>query len=145
MAFSSIDGGLEYHVFKDYNIIFDEKGSTCGSVRKIQWVKPGNEPDEAKAKLEIRKLYINSEGERTGKGYSFSTEEGPTELVHGLIEAGFGNTKEILRAVRKREDFLEAANTINEDTEESSDGEMFDMRSLLLGLDVDEEGVEDAC
>ena len=57
-----------------------------------------------------------------------------------MIKAGFGKTKEILKAVRTREDFLEAANTINDD--EGGDGETFDMRDLLLGAeesDVDEE------
>lgn len=126
---------LLYHVFQDYNIPFDEKGNTVGTVRKVQWVKEGNEPDESKAKVEIRKMYINDEGERAGKGLSFSTPEGPSELVEGMINAGFGRTKEILKAVRKRDDFLESAKTINEDDDGNSDGEMFDMRDLLLGMD----------
>lgn len=133
----SYDGGLSYHVFKDYNIIFDEKGSTCGTLRKVQWVKEGKEPDETKAKLEIRHVITSPEGEKAGKGYSFSTPEGPDELVVSLIEAGFGDTKEILRATRKRDDFLEAAKSINEDTD-GSDGEMFDMRDLLLSFNEDE-------
>ena len=112
-------GEISYHVFHDFNISFDEKGSTCGTLRKVQWVKEGNEPDESKAKIEIRKMYVNPEGEKTGKGYTFSTEEGPGELVVGMIDAGFGDTKQILRSVRKRNDFLEAAKTINEDDDES--------------------------
>lgn len=132
------DGSLSYKVFEDYNITFDEKASTCGTVRKVQWVKEGKEPDESKAKIEIRKMYVNSDGEKPGKGYTFSTEEGPGELVVGMINAGFGNTKDILRAVRKREDFLEAANSINEDDDLCTDGEMFDMRDLLLGEDVED-------
>lgn len=122
---------MEYKVFKDYNIIFDEKGSTCGTVRLVQWVKEGSEPDESKAKLEIRKIYTNAEGEKVGKGYAFSTPEGPSELVHGLIEAGYGDTKEILRKVRARDNFLEAAKTINEDDDGNDSGEMFDIRSLF--------------
>ena len=40
-------------------------------------------------------------------------------------------------SVRKRKDFLEAAKTINDDQDENDDsGEIFDMRDLLLGLDV---------
>lgn len=128
---------LTYHVFKDYNIPFDEKGSTVGTVRLIQWVKGDSEPDESKAKLEIRKMYVNAESEKTGKGYTFSTPEGPGELIVGMIKAGFGDTKEILRAARTREDFLEAAQNINEEADESNDGEMFDMRDLLLGQDED--------
>lgn len=137
------DSNLTYHIFKDYDIPFDEKGSTCGSVRKIQWVKEGAEPDELKAKVEIRKMYITSDGERMGKGYIFSTPEGPGELVTGLISVGFGETKSILKELRKRDDFRKAVETINEDPDDNSEnGEMFDMRDLLLGIDDgDEENV----
>lgn len=138
-------GGLNYHVFKDYNIPFDEKSSSYGSVRKIQWVKEGNEPDESKAKVEIRKIYVNANGETVGKGYAFSTPEGPSELVVGMIGAGFGNTKDILKAVAQRKDFIEAAKTINDDEDEGNDGEMFDMRELLLSMnEEDEDDVENA-
>lgn len=126
---------LRYHVFEDYNIAFDEKGATCGSVRKVQWLKGDKEPDINKAKVEIRKLYVNGEEEKTGKGYAFSTPEGPGELAVGLIEAGFGETKKILRAVSKREDFVESVNTINEDTDDDKDGELFDMRNLLMSIE----------
>ena len=142
MAF---DSGMTYHVFHDYNIAFDEKGANCGTVRKVQWVKEGQEPDESKAKIEIRKIFSKAEGETFGKGYTFSTPEGPGELAIGLINAGFGETKEILRAVRTRDDFLEAAKTINED-EDDGDGEMFDMRDLMLGASAfgDEEDLDNA-
>lgn len=132
-----------YHVFKDYNVPFDEKGSMYGTVRKIQWVKEDEAPDESKAKFEIRKILVNSEGEKLMKGYTFATEEGPGELAVGLVKAGFGDTKEILRAVRTRSNFLEAAKTINEDDDGSTDGEMFDMRDLLMGLDESVEDDED--
>ena len=131
--------GLIYHMFKDYDIPFDEKGSTCGTVRKIQWLKEGAEPDESKAKIEIRKMYVNAGGERLGKGYSFSTPEGPNELITGMISVGFGETKSILKELRKREDFREAVETINDDPDEDSEGETFDMRDLLLGIDEEEE------
>lgn len=134
---------LRYHIFKDYNIQFDEKGATCGTVRKVQWVKEGNEPDENKAKIEIRHVTVNDSGEQPLKGYAFSTPEGPDELVTGMIGVGFGKTKDILREVRKREDFLESAKTIDEDDDLDSDGETFDMRDLLLGLRCDEECEED--
>ena len=128
-------------VFKDYGITFDEKGSTWGTVRKVQWLKEGKEPDESKAKIEIRKFTQTSEGERMMKGYTFSTPEGPGELVVSLIGAGFGNTKEILKEVRKRDDFLESAKTINEDNDDNDSGESFDMRDLLLGYtdDIEED------
>ena len=127
------------HIFKDYGITFDEKGSTWGSVRKVQWLKADKEPDESKAKIEIRKFTQTSDGERMMKGYTFSTPEGPGELVVGLINAGFGNTKEILREVRKRDDFLESAKHINENNEDDYSGEMFDMRDLLLGMNNEDD------
>lgn len=126
---------VRYHVFKDYDIPFDEKGTTCGVVRLIQWTKNTDLPDESKAKVEIRKIYTSGAEEKLGKGYTFSTPEGPGELVVGLVKAGFGDTKEILKAVRVRDDFLEAAKTINDDPDDGSDGEMFDMRDLLLSED----------
>ena len=134
------DNSMRYHIFKDYNIPFDEKGTTYGTVRKVQWVKEDNEPDEDKAKIEIRKVYTSGAEEKVGKGYTFSTHEGPGELVSGLIEAGFGETKNILKSVRKREDFADAVANINNDEDDNSDGDMFDMRDLLLaGIDNEED------
>ena len=130
---------LKYEVFKDYNIPFDEKGSSVGVVRLVQWHSSDKEADESKAKLEIRKISVNSDGETLRKGYTFSTPEGPHELVKGLIDVGFGDTKEILRSVRKRDDFLEAAKTINDENNESAEGETFDMRDLLLGMEENDE------
>ena len=137
------DNQFQYHVFKDYDIPFDEKGTTCGTVRKVQWIKGSGEPDESKAKIEIRKVYTSGAEEKTGKGYTFSTPEGPGELAIGLIKAGFGDTKEILRAVRSREDFLEAANNINNDEDDNTSGDSFDMRDLLLAEDEEDEDDED--
>ena len=133
---------LSYHIFKDLEIPFDEKGATCGTVRLVQWVKDGDEPNIDKAKLEIRKVYTSGAEEKLGKGYTFSTPEGPGELVEGLIEAGYGNTKEVIRKLRQREDFAEAVNTINEDNDDGTDGDMFDMRDLLLSRN-DEDDYEE--
>jgi hypothetical protein len=137
---------LIYKVFEDYNIPFDEHGSTVGTVRKVQWVKKDKEPDESKAKIEIRKMYINSEGERSGKGYTFSTPEGPNELINGMIRAGFGNTKDILNSIRIRSDFKNAIETIDDDEDNKTNGEAFDMRDLLIGLydENDEDELDDA-
>ena len=130
------DESMKCKIFKDYNISFDEKGSSWGVLRKVQWYKEGKkEPDESKAKIEIRKIYQKGNEETIGKGYSFSTEEGPGELAIGLISAGFGDTKKILKEVRKRKDIKEAIENINNEDDESSDGETFDIRDLLIGLD----------
>lgn len=128
------DSNIQYHIFKDYNIPFDEKAASCGTVRKVQWVKEGAEPDESKAKIEIRKITMKDNEEVRLKGYTFATPEGPGELVVGMIQAGFGDTKEILRATRKRPDFIESVKTIDEDND-SDNGEMFDLRTLFEGID----------
>lgn len=125
-----------YHVFKDYGLIFDENKNKYGSLRSVQWVKAGAEPDESKAKLELRKIIASDEGEQVGKGYTFSTEEGPHELAEGLVDLGFGNTKKILKSVAKRDDFKESIDTINNDPDdEGSNSDMFDMRSLMSLMD----------
>lgn len=128
------DSNMQYHIFEDYNIPFDEKGTTCGVVRRVQWVKNGNDPDESKSKLEIRKIYTSGAEEKTGKGYTFSTDEGPSELVVGLIKIGFGKTKDILNNIRHRADFKDAVENIDKDDDDGDDGEMFDMRDLLLSM-----------
>lgn len=121
--------------------IFDEKGSTFCTMRKVQWVKEGEEPDKEKAKFELRKYRIGSEGEIPDKGFSFLTEDGPNELVNILIDQGFGNTKEVLRKLKKRKDFKESVKTLFEDAPvDDPDGEYFDMRSVLLDESEESEG-----
>jgi hypothetical protein len=125
-----------YHIFKDYDLPFDERGSQCGVIRKVQWVKNGAEPDESKAKLEIRKVYLSSEGEeKLAKGYTFSTDEGPHELAQNLIKIGYGHTKEVLTELAKRDDFKETIYHINDDAEEDNSA-VFDMRDLLLSINT---------
>ena len=129
---------IQYHVFQDYDINFDEHQSSCGTLRLVQWVREGKEPDISKAKLEIRRVKIEPEGEMALKGYSFSTPEGPHELVEGMVGCGFGDTKTLLKSLRKREDFMEAATTINQDSTNDGESEMFDMRDLLKGVSEEE-------
>ena len=45
-------------MFGDINEIVDEKGSMFIALRKVQWVSDDKEPDESKAKLEIRKWLV---------------------------------------------------------------------------------------
>jgi hypothetical protein len=138
MKVMSINANLTYHVFKDYNVVFDEKGSKFGTIRKVQWVREGKEPEEDKAKIEIRHMVNTAEGEQFGKGYAFDTEEGPHELTEALVECGFGSTKEILRKLTHREDFKDSVENFNKE-EEISDGEMFDMRDLMLFSEEEED------
>lgn len=135
------DNNIRCHVFEDFNIPFDEKGTTCGSVRLVQWVKDGAEPDSEKAKLEIRKVYTSGAEEKVGKGYTFSTPEGPSELVEGLLKIGYGNTKTCLRHLAMRDDFKESVETINDDGDD--DSEMLDIRELLSNIEISSDDEED--
>lgn len=119
--------------------IFDEKGSSFLAMRLTQWCEQGEEPDKEKAKLELRKFRMTSDGERVDKGFSFLTEDGPNELAHLLVCNGYGDTKELLLELRKRDNIEEALKGLVDDTVESvknlfdnNDGEYFDMRSVLL-------------
>ena len=140
MAFNS-NTELCYKVFKDYNILFDEKAGSYGSVRLAQWYKKGTEPDESKAKIEIRKFSIDKDGvtEIPNKGISLSNKQAVDDLTNGLVEKEFGDTRNILKSISKREDFKETVETINNDPDDSSDGELFDMRSLLMNIEPEEE------
>ena len=130
---------FHYKVFKDFGIQFDEKNNTYGTIRIAQWYKDGAEPDESKAKLEIRKFREDPDGEKAQKGYAFSTPEGPHELTEAMVEIGYGDTKKIIKSVSKREDFKDSVENIDADDDDTGNGEMFDMRSLLLGIDKDED------
>ena len=133
------DVSINYKVFKDFGIQFDEKNNSFGTIRVAQWYKAGAEPDESKAKLEIRKFSEGPDGERALKGYTFSTPEGPHELTEAMVKIGYGDTKKLLKELSTREDFKESVENINSDDDNDSDGEMFDMRSLLLGIESDDE------
>ena len=129
--------------FGDLDAIFDEKGSQFLALRKIQWVKEGNEPDESKAKLEIRKYRVTDEGEVPLKGVAFLTEDGPHELTHTLIREGFGKTKDIIKTISDRDDFEETLKHINDEEEVLTDGELFDMRSVMGDISSDDFEDED--
>jgi hypothetical protein len=128
-------------MFGGINNIFDERGSSFLAIRKVQWVKEGSEPDESKARLEIRKWTVQNGEEVALKGCAFLTDEGPHNLVKALVQEGYGNTKEVLGELKKREDFKDAVEHLN-DSEDFGEGEYFDMRSILLSEPTDDEDEE---
>ena len=133
----------EQHIF-GLDVTFDEAGSRFLAMRKVQWIdkSKGEEPDESKAKLELRKYIIDKEGnEKANKGFSFLTEDGPHELARVLVHEGYGKTKEILNELKVRSDFIDAAKTLN-DNEDSTEGEYFDIRSLIADSDNEVEAID---
>ena len=137
MAFTK--GDLDRHLVKfgELDSTIDEKGSIFIALRKVQWVKNGEDPDETKAKLDLRKYRVDENGDEiAGKGISFLTDDGPNELTKVLIHEGYGNTKEILKELKNRDDFVDSVEHINE--EDTGSGEYFDMRQLLEDIDTEE-------
>ena len=119
-------GSIKYYKHGDTDMVFDERGSSFLAMRNIQWAKEGVESDPEKGKLELRKWTVDKDGaEVPMKGFSFLTEEGPHNLVHGLIEHGYGDTRTILNTIAKREDFREAVTnrTIDPDQDSDANGE----------------------
>ena len=127
----------------DINEVIEEKGNQYAALRKVAWVKEGEEPDKDKAKLEIRKWIVDKDGsEKAMKGYSFMTPEGPHQLTEVLVDNNFGNTKKILRSVTKRDDFKDAIENIGTDNDDNGEGDYFDMREALLSYSENNDDVE---
>lgn len=137
MAFST-DKVIKPIFFGDINETFDERGSMYLALRKTQWVQEGQEPDESKAKFEIRKWMVTAEGEKANKGVAFLTDEGPGELAHVLLKNGFGDTKVLLLDLKSRDDFKDAVDHLYEN-ETDTEGEYFDMRTALLSEEPEED------
>jgi hypothetical protein len=124
-----------YYLHDKLDQVIDERGSQFISLRKVQWAKDkSEEKDSSKAHLELRRWRIDPDrGEMPNKGVVFLTDEGPHNCVTGLIEAGYGRTKDCLLKLKEREDFREAVEHLYDDSDTSdSNGEFFDARELLL-------------
>lgn len=141
MAFNNDGAKILYKMFEDYNILFDEKAGSYGTVRLAQWYKEGQEPNRDKAKYEIRKFNISKDSseEIPGKGISISSKEAMNDLTNGLVDKGFGDTRNILKSISTRDDFKSTVQNIDTDPDDNSDGELFDMRSLLMNINTEEE------
>lgn len=123
---------LKYKVCGTDHVI-DEKGSVFLALRRIQWgISQDEQEDPAKVKLDIRKYYSKPDGsERLSKGVSFLTEDGPSELVHVLLEEGYGDTQKCLEVLKDRDNFKEAVTFAFDMEEKGDNSEFFDPRQLL--------------
>lgn len=109
---------FKFDVKKDImDEIFDEKGNSVLRAAMVSW-------NDRPAKLELRKWVMGSDGELTpNKGFSFLTEDGPTELVHTLVKYGYGDKPTIISLLDERED-------VPKENEETSDS-FYDPSELL--------------
>ena len=87
---------ITYEILEDTEYVFDERGNSVLKMAMVSW-------NDRPAKLELRKWLMNSDGELTpNKGFSFLTEDGPSELVHGLLERGYGDNAKIKEIMERR-------------------------------------------
>ena len=112
----------KYSIMNGINQIFEEKGNQFGAFREVQW------GDSDKSYLEVRKWRNNPDGsEQAAKGYTFMTEEGPSELAKVLLNMGYANTREALEILNKRENFRKSLNSVL-----GKDDELFDAEAGTL-------------
>lgn len=128
-----MDNSFKYSIIENIDYTFEEKGNQFGAVRKVQW------GDSDKSYLDIRKWRNAPDGtEQAAKGYTFMTEEGPSELTKVLLNLGFGNTREVIGIIKNREDFRKSLNSELGPNDEMYDGsvgtledDFYDPKSLL--------------
>lgn len=114
--------------------IIEEKGSNFIRLANIAWgVGDDEDCDPDKIRLDIRKYRTDSEGkEIMGRGVSFMTEDGPNELVHVLLEEGYGATEKSLQILSKRKDFKNAVFHVSGQSSPDDElDETFDLRDYL--------------
>ena len=120
---------FRYEVDKNFDYTIEEKGNTFIALRKIKW------GDRDEFRLDLRKYISTEEGERMGKGLSFMTDEGPSELINVLLDNNYGDPDIIGNTiVKKRKDILDSILRISvgdESSDESNDEELYSARSLF--------------
>ena len=90
---------ITYDVKKDgIDEIIEETKNATMMLREVAW----NGRDYH---LELRKWIISGEELKPLRGISFSTEDGPNNLVDVMTDLGFGHTKKMLNSLKDREDF----------------------------------------
>ena len=119
---------FSFEIMPDFDFILEEGPNTSVNLRKISW-------NDKPHKLDLRKWTYNENGERAMKGVTLS-DEGGDELSAVLVENGYGDTKRIIRAIKKRDDYEEAsklADAPDNDKYEDDGSEEYYNPSELLG------------
>lgn len=108
-----------------FDHIIEEGQNTSLNLRKINWNGRG-------FKLDLRKWNYQDGQERANKGVTL-TEDGASELANVLVSEGYGDTKKIIKAIQKRDDYNDSMNHINDVEVEEDDGseEYYDPSELL--------------
>lgn len=134
-------GNKEFNYETDDNkesYIIEEKGNSYTQLAYERW----NEDNQFR--LALRKFYSSAKGETAGKGVTFMTEEGPSELINALLKEGYGNPDDIANiCVQNRPDIIGSIvynfghNNESEDDQDTIDN--IDDKPLMYFVDKYEE------
>lgn len=127
-------GEFKYKVC-DLDRVVEERGSVFMALRRIAWGYAQDDevenPDDIK--LDLRKYYATSTGERMNKGVTFISDDGAHELVHVMLEEGYGDSERCIEILKERPNFKEAVQAVYfKDDEDNIDPDA-DPRKLFLG------------
>lgn len=111
---------FNYETDKDRNnYVVDEKGNSYLQLAYERW------NEDSDYKLALRKFYSSAKGETAGKGVTFMTEDGPSDLINALLKEGYGYPEEIAKiCVEDRPDIIGAIifdHAHNSESEEDQD------------------------
>jgi hypothetical protein len=112
-----------YAIVDGINHIIEREGNQFTALRKVRWMNSDKEY------LELRRWRDTPDGEQAAKGCTFMTAEGPSNLIDCLIDIGYGDTKEILSRLSKRDNFRKSLNSVlgkNDELYDSSVGTLED-------------------
>lgn len=118
--------------------IIGERKNQYIALKRGMWHATDREPDESRAKLEIRKWTVDADGKDiAGKGVTFFDEkENGDSLAELLVDRGFGHTRDLLESIKKRKDVKESVesikNGVSEDEEEDSEDDFYENMNTLL-------------
>ena len=117
------DKEITMDILPDFDHILEEGKNTSVNLRRVSW----NGRDH---KIDIRKWSYSDDGEKAMKGIQL-TDEGAGELANVLVEVGFGETKRLIKAIQKREDYDDSFKAkIVDDTDDGSE-DYYDPSELL--------------
>lgn len=107
------------------DIILEDTKDGSINLRKVSW-------NGAPYKVDIRRYKYDEGTEITLKGIGI-TDQGADELAKALVEKGFGKTKDLVNAIKKRKDFNdpEIASKLDQFEDDPSEEGYYDPKELL--------------
>ena len=108
----------------NFDFILQEAGNSSVNLRKIAW---GNSEN---FKLDIRK-WVYKDGQETAMKGVTMTEEGGHELACILVENGYGDTRRLMDAIKKRNNIDDVNSDEEDDYDEEDANTYFDPKELI--------------